>query len=104
MSSGPVLVSVFHDDVHVAPGGTATSDTGPARDLESEPRHPGLEPPLQGNPILTASLWHDDLWRLRIQRGRAPLSPSSQRRQSQGHATDMSQLPVRERRIPASYF
>jgi phospholipase C len=101
MSAGPVIVRAFDASFTAGPHGTAVPHTGPTGDLDLELRHSAHLSQPGTNQILVQSLWQDDLWRLRVKRH--TVSPTQALRY-RIQVQYMSQLPVLERQIPASFF
>jgi phospholipase C len=85
-------------------GGGHHSDTSPARNLELELRLGNRTMASHGNLVQAESPNHTDGWRLRIRR----LSPLNDLTPNPGQyrieTSYTSQLPILERRIPASFF
>ena len=103
LMSPPIIVSevLLIDD---NTGGGPLGDTSPARNLDLELRHGNQTMTRHGNVVLAESLWHDAEWRLHIRRPPLlnDLTPNPGRYRIE--VTYTSQLPILERRIPASFF
>src|SRR5262245_5484807 len=105
MSNGDVFVRAFDAEVQIGPHGEVepTPETAPT-DLNLELRHSNHFSQSSPSFIHTQSLWHDDLWRLRVKRIPHPVTPSTKPHHYRIEVSYTSQLPVLERRIPASFF
>jgi hypothetical protein len=109
MSAGPfVRISAFDAYTTRGPHDALVFHNGPTADLELELRHSNHLSLPGTNLIRTESLWQDDLWRLWVRRirpaGERDLTDAEGRLQYRIEATYTSQLPILERRIPASFF
>jgi phospholipase C len=97
----PDLQALALDDDN---GGGPHVDTSPARNLELELRHGDQIRASHDNLVQADSPNHTDGWRLRIRRLSPLNDPTPNPGQYRIEATYMSQLPILERRIPASFF
>ena len=117
-SPGTMTVKVFHADIFLGsapvadtggggsgPGtGGAHSDTSPATDVQVDLWHSAQQLGNQPHLVIAQSLWHDDLWRLRLTRGMPPGDVSSASKRYRVEMTYVGQLPILERRINAGFF
>lgn len=108
MSAGPILINARNSYFSRGPHDESVAHFEPTDELELELTHSEHLSQSGENRILAESLWHDDLWRLRIRRvsqngGRDEIDAEGRL----GYYIDAlypSQLPILERRIPTSFF
>jgi hypothetical protein len=119
MSNGNVEVRVFRlnpeDTEAVIPGKTFDIEEEPppvepeklATDVELELLHsnhlPVPDPKRRGR-VSEESLWHDDLWRLRVRRLPESPGPAKEPHLYRVRMTYPTQLPILDREIEASFF
>lgn len=104
MSPGPLFVRAFDNFTTRGPRGTLITHNGPTAELQLELRHSQHLVKMGTNFIREDSLWHDDLWRLRIRRNGVAFDGDRSPRRYRIEVMYPTQLPLFARRIPASFF
>ena len=84
--------------------GGVHSDSSSATDVQVDLWHSQQQLGNQPHLVLAQSLWHDDLWRLRLTRRMPAGDVSTATRSYRVETTYTSQLPVLQRRIDAGFF
>ncbi|HEV7912417.1 MAG TPA: alkaline phosphatase family protein [Albitalea sp.] len=106
MSAGPVFIDAFDAYTTRGPHDSIVFHSGPTSELQLELKHSQHLSLTGTNRIVANSLWHDDLWRLRVRRQRGSPDPAVTfpPRQYRIRALYSSVLPVLERRVAARFF
>src|SRR5262245_7595302 len=104
MSAGRIVIDAEDAYTTTGPHGTLVVRSGPTVELTLDLRHSEHLTRNGVNRILAESLWHDDLWRLRVRRNGVPDGVSQEPRQYSISAYYPSQFPMFANRIPASFF